>query len=283
MCSGRNGVAARKKRPVLYEVYRKSPPGSAPTRPPQQTAPPSEPPRVAPTRIAEPPIKRPEPRPRPVDAPPPDRWQITITGPTLAILLAAQIVVFAIAFSVGRRYEATHPTPLTTAAELLNTDSGGTSTPPTDDTPRNSTPIAVRENNDAPTTPPNDGRVDSSGSGKPAGPTEPPPVTLQAGYHYVVVQHFGKRREKDAALAAARFLQENGVPCATMTGADIRLIATEAFLVDQDDSAAGRRQRQRADDLLTRIRQLGQQYNKQMSDQGKRGHTFSGCYLIKIK
>jgi hypothetical protein len=102
-------------------------------------------------------------------------------------------------------------------------------------------------------------------------------VTLKKGFHYVVVQHFPKRSGRTAASEAARYLIDNGVACATLEAADIRLVATEPFLIEQADSGASRREQQRANALVARIKELGEQYARQLAREGKPTYSFAGC------
>jgi hypothetical protein len=84
-------------------------------------------------------------------------------------------------------------------------------------------------------------------------------------------------------VAAARYLEANGIPCATLPGADIRLIVIEPFRLNQPDAAAAREERRRAERLLERVRQLGQEYSKQLAQQGRKGYTFADCYLFEVR
>ena len=74
-----------------------------------------------------------------------------------------------------------------------------------------------------------------------------------------------------------------GVPCAVFAGRgkDYRVLATEAFLIDQEDKAASQREQQRADRLRTRIREIGDEYNTYLVQQKKPGYQFKGCYLLQ--
>jgi hypothetical protein len=114
----------------------------------------------------------------------------------------------------------------------------------------------------------------SEGPEPPAPPPERPTVELRRGYHYVVVQHFPKRH-RDHAERAARFLQDNGLSCALLSGADIRLVIAEPFLIDQDDRAASRRERKRGEALVQRVKELGKEYRKH-------GYAFEGAALREI-
>jgi hypothetical protein len=210
-------------------------------------------------------------------------WRMTVSASTLAIVVAGMVVLLAVAFSAGRKYEAYYPSTSDTAElaqggddEVAEATLGG---PETAGESEAEQPIQTARK----AAPRTELPAESSEGGKPpTGATKPPQVALQIGHHYVVVQHF-KRRNPQAALDAARFLKENGVPCATLTGADIRVIATEPFRIRQGNAAASRAERRRADELMRKIRQLGQEYSKLLAKQGKKGYTFSDCYLYEVK
>lgn len=265
-------MAARKRRPVLYEVYRR------PTRDGGRPGTASSWSRVArPAEVdrgAAPPAPGPEGAPQPsVGAA--DRWHITISGPTLAVLIAAGVVLLAVAFSAGQRYGAARssvpepvgptlsgPQEASQAAEPGSAEKSPSAAP--GEVARSAGPAAA------------------AGQSAESAGRDAPRVTLRKGYHYVVVQHFHKTRGRQAAQEAAAFLQANGVSCATLTGADIRLVVTEPFLINQPDPDAARRERQRAEQLLERIRQLGRQYSRQLANQGRKTYDFAGCYLLKV-
>jgi hypothetical protein len=273
-------VAARKRRPVLYEVYRPRARNADPARRPPPSNPPQPPNRPPPVsdRESEVPVRVPVSH-RPATPPAAGRWQVTISGPTLAILSAGTVVLLAVVFSAGRHYESLHPgaargagleqpgeVDLSTAVH----DGAGADTDAAEAS-RVGQPSPAEDN--------------SGGAATTSDLTDDQArqIVLRPGYHYVVIQHFRKTSERQAARKAAEYLQGSGVACATMTGADIRLIATEPFLIKQRDAAAARRERERADRLMRRIKDLGQQYNKELLNQGERGYTFSDCYLFEIR
>ncbi len=261
-------MTARRKRPVLYEVFRPGARSADPALKPRTFRPTHEPERpatageredavVTTTTVSSttslPPTRRP-------------RRTLTFSTSTLTVVLAGMIVLLFMAFAAGRHYESEHPSTYTTAEFMLETDEG--SETQTDLAAATEQPIAGEDAALRPQRP----------APEPA-PATRSQVTLQKGYHYVVVQHFNKSRQQADALAAGEFLQANGVPCARLSGADIRLVATKPFLVNQANTAAGRTERERADRLLERIKQLGQRYNRELLNQGEKGYTFSECYL----
>jgi len=189
------------------------------------------------------------------------------------------VVLLAVAFSAGRRYESLYPT-ATDETEVARGGGGDAeaSTPGGADASLDASQLDQASKTTAPL-----GQAISTASGAAAAPTgdTPPQVVLQKGYHYVVIQHFGKKRED--ALVAAQYLYEKGIPCATLPGSDIRVIATEPFMVKQADAAAARRERQRADELIRKIKQIGQEFNRYLRNQGKKGYTLDGCYLFEIR
>jgi hypothetical protein len=207
-------------------------------------------------------------------SPPPTRRPrrtLTISTSALTVLLAGMIVLLFVAFAAGRQYESGHPSTHTPAEFTLETEAGSEA----------QADLAAATEPPAPAQP----VADEETTLRPQRPEpEPPPparaqVTLKKGYHYVVVQHFNKSRQQADATAAGKFLQTNGVPCARLAGADIRLVATQPFLVNQANTAAGRTERERSGRLLERIKQLGQRYNRELLKQGEKGYTFSECYL----
>jgi len=102
-----------------------------------------------------------------------------------------------------------------------------------------------------------------------------PVVELPRGYHYVVVQHFPKRR-RDHAEKAAQFLMEHGLPCALLPGPDIRLVIAEPFLIRQDDKEAAARERRRGEEMVRRVKELGKLYRRH-------GYSFAGAALREIR
>jgi hypothetical protein len=102
-------------------------------------------------------------------------------------------------------------------------------------------------------------------------------VELQTGYHYVFVQFFRRSRIQDAQAAAA-FLRANGLPCTIQRARDdIRLIATEPFLLDEGSAAERQRARQRCEQLKRRVKELGKEYA-----QAGGGYAFDQCLERKI-
>ena len=273
-------MATRKKRPILYEVFRPEPRSGDPAYKPRA---------FRPSRVAARPVSTDEREPdvlttttfssAPIPTVVRDRRAITISASTLTLLIAGMIVLLLVAFVAGRRYETDHPSTFVPADFTLESDedaAGKTRLTAANDTPSDQQTAAGPSGADGAPEQADRRTADPA-------PASPSQVTLQKGYHYVVVQHFNKNRQQADAIAAARFLRDNGVPCATLPGADIRLVATQPFLVNQTNAAAARNERDRADRLLERIRQLGQQYNKDLLKQGQKGYTFSQCYLYLIK
>ena len=276
-------MAARKKRPVLYEVYRPRARSADSSGPSPSLADVRDVSRPAATKDGEPAIRpRRESPARPEAEIATSRWQIAISGPTLAVLVAALVVLLAVAFAAGRRYESFQ---LSTAGVADTTGVVGDVVQASDEQPiaAGDDGSGAGQTNDTPLASdvPPDERADDSPS--PIADAQPRQVRLLKGHHYVVVQHFPKRSGRQAAVDAAAYLQEKGVACATLSGADIRLIATEPFLVSQEDAVAARRERQRAEQFMQRIRTLGQQYGKKLAQEGKPGYTFSGCKLFEAR
>jgi hypothetical protein len=206
---------------------------------------------------------------------------LTISTSTATVLLAGMIVLLFMAFAAGRHYESKHPSDYTQADFLLETEeepASETSLTSATDTAASgrSGGARARPVGDEETTGAQRRTPDLTSAA-------PRQVNLQRGHHYVVVQHFNRSHQQADAIAAAEFLQANGVPCAILQGADIRLIATEPFLIAQTDAAAARSTREQANRLLDRVKQLGQQYNRELLNQGKKGYTFSECYLYLVK
>ncbi|MBU0617309.1 MAG: hypothetical protein KKI02_06315 [Planctomycetes bacterium] len=271
-------MAARKKRPVLYEVFRPESPSGDPTLKPRPFRSTRLPERPAITDEREDDVVRTTTiSPSATRSPVRERRVLTVSASTFTILIAGMIVLLFVAFAAGRRYESIYPSSFTPAEFTLETDDEAEAqtslVAATDSSAAERTPAAGAEE----AAPRADRRMPDPASAAPS------QVTLQRGRNYVVVQHFNKSRQRADALAAAEFLEANGVPCATLTGADIRLIATQPFLTRQADAAAARTEQERASRLLDRIKQLGQRYNRELLNQGKKGYTFSECYLHWIR
>lgn len=275
-------MAARKKHPVLYEVYhrrrRRADQGwkTRPGRWSEQSA--------GGEMEAETPAG-PEATSGPGPAAPEEHWQVTISGPTLAVLAATLVVVLVVTFSAGRHYGSLRPG--STAGEQLELRAKA----PAETSAPDNALTAVQDSTteligaESAGGPGAVGRSPDGARGVASEPaeTETPRVALRKGCHYVIIQHFPKKRGRESALEAARYLRANGVPCALLSGADIRLVATEAFLIKQQDAAAAQQERQRAGQLMRRIKQLGQQFSKELAKQGRRGYTFGDCYVFEIR
>ncbi len=264
-------MAARKKRPVLYEVYRPRPRGETPASTPRPAAP--KPPSPVEPAASPPPARVPPVRSRERSTP-----IVSLSGPVLAVVIAVVVVLLFVSFSAGRRYEALHPgviPPQGAADEAAALADSGPAGAAADSAGKAGGEASESAAADSPET-------KTVATRQPAAADRPPPrVTLHRGYDYVIVQHFGKKR-KDAT-GVARFLREQGIECALLDGRDIRLVVTEPFLTRQADKAAARAERQRADKLMRRIRQLGRELAKQWAAQGRPGYTLDGCYLYEIK
>jgi hypothetical protein len=107
---------------------------------------------------------------------------------------------------------------------------------------------------------------------------EPPAPAAEAftwkpGYHYIVIQHF-RKSEEEAAKEAYRFLEANKVPAVITRGADFQLIAREPFLLKQDDAQARAAEDKRCEDLKRRIKELGKEYAKRQRAAKKPEYTF---------
>ncbi len=261
---------ARKNRPILYEVAKrqgKSGPSKRPTPPeppPARTSPrpaPAPPPRPAP-----PPVQ-PEPDPpAPVAEAETARPSPLASGPIKSgpdgvpigshqepgnrlqfwvLVGAGGVILLFITFALAQRFMTPSQTQVPTTPILDGGAPAGTMLA------GDAQPAAV---------PP---------------PPAPAEVELRRGYHYIVVQYFPISKEQ-AANDAALYLIENGVPCTILMGKDIRLLASEPFLIRQDDTRAGKRERQRADRLIARIKQLGKGYHL------KGGYDFSGAAASQV-
>lgn len=208
------------------------------------------------------------------------RWELSISVPTLAVLTAVVVVLLLVAFSAGRHYEARYPSTTEVAQSVPEQDEQADAASP-DQVAASEDSADLGQADQHTVTVPQPPRQASGGERAAPQPTgdQPRRVTLKKGYHYVVVQHFPKQSGRQPAQDAARYLQTNGIKCATLTDADIRLVVTEPFLINQEDAAAARREQQRAETLMQRIRGLGRQYNRKLATEGKPGYTFSECSL----
>ena len=287
-------MAARKNRPVLYEVAgraarlsslgRSRNPRESRDEEPVRRAKPAPPPSPA---ALEP---KPEPTPRPETVTPPkqtpptvaaprktpfvpaaaltSRLQamlaklpgITASGSSGAIIIASVVVVVVVATIAIRNWSPSD----------IGANAGAAATPPatvsdsfTGDDPGVQLAGDVSNGDDA-------------GSGAAPPRTNAPTVQLQPGLHYVIAQYFPKSKRR-AAEDAALYLRQNGIACALLAGADIRLLATEPFHVKQDDSRAAAAERRKGDALVKRIKDLGKAYNR------IGGYDFSGAQLRELR
>lgn len=250
---------ARKIRPTLYEVARRHSPHlrSKPPKaePPRKVDRPSEPP--APPAAPPPPVEPPRPiaaepprstsviadgpiRSSPV--PPNTLWATGNRGPLIVVATASAIVVMFILFALIQRFAgAPAETPMA-APPVAATNHAAQGAP------------QLAEDTQTPA-PPEDAADDSSQPAQPPAPT----VELKRGYDYVFIQYFPKSKGRTAEKVAI-FLQQHDVPCAIYMGPrDIRLIATEPFLIQQDDRRAAAAERTRSRELINKIEQLGKE------------------------
>ncbi len=288
-------MSARKFRPLLLEVASRkgtveSPPSRAmgrpaPVAPPATAAPPTLPARgfADGTRAAPPcepasgadtvlPALDAEPQPAGASAGSPGglldafiafgQWLSSLTEwRAQAVAGCVLLVVLAFAFFAGRMYErvvSTGAAPQKTAQ--VGQDSSGESpaTPPAEP----ARVVLVEPRDPAPT---ESGEASTGANEVPEAPAAPPAdgprqVALERGYHYLTIQFFPRSKRADAEKAAA-YLTQNGVPCALLDRArDIQLLATEPFLITQNDASQAKRERARADELNRRVREIGKAY-----------------------
>jgi hypothetical protein len=106
-------------------------------------------------------------------------------------------------------------------------------------------------------------------------PPEPAAFEFRPGFGYVVVQHTSSSATgRQAAENIRAFLAGRGVECVVRRGAgDLMVVVTEPFQTKQADKAGAGRERKRAEQLLDRIRKLGQEYNSVGQ------YSFDKCYL----
>jgi hypothetical protein len=273
-------VATHKKRPILYEVFRPEARSGDPALKPRAFRPSREAARPASADERELDLLTTTTfSSTPTPASTRDRRAITISASTLTLMIAGMIVLLFVAFIAGRRYESFHPSTFTPADLTLEDEAGARAqtrltgevdSPASGQMPSGSAaPLEVED----------PGRRSGQTTADVA--TQVPPVSLKRGCHYVIVQHFG--RKATDAEAAARFLQERGVPCAILRGNDLRVVATEPFLIRQADAAAGRREQRRANQLIEEIKRIGREFKERRQSQGLGTYTLDGAYLLEIK
>lgn len=196
------------------------------------------------------------------------RIELNLGAPAVAVIAVVLLVALTVAFMSGRSYERGRGP--AQPAEVM--------TPPADVeaaiTPRvpeirSEPPAPV---NPAPQPPP-EKRPQAE---PPPAKAETPTIELRPGMSYLVVQYFPTSRKADAE-AAARYLTQNGVPCAIAYGDDLQLIATEAFNLGDKDPGTRKAEQIRADKLQRRVLDLGKAYFKE----GR--YDFAGARLREIK
>ncbi len=275
----------KKKRPVMYEIIRRSQRSEAekaarPARAPARSR--REPVRAAATVVPiSPRVEEPQPQPQPqaqaqLQPRPPvvrltDRGvaiQLGWTGCT--VLVIGTLCVLAVTFGAGSRYaRETSTGDSDNQAGLAGESPSGAD--PADARRPAGTNVAV---------PPRSPGIDANrarGAAQPPERLEERPFDARKGYSYIIVQYFQKSKLKDAR-AAAVFLRLKGVACAVERGSkDIRLIATKPFLIDQKDAARRNREKRRAEDLQKQIRRIGKEYART----GGR-YAFDQCPLTKF-
>lgn len=268
-------MAGRKKRPVMYEVIRRSQRSEAeeaarPARAPERSR--REPVRAAATVVPTcPRAEEPQLQPRLPVVRMTDRGvaiQLGWTG--CAVLAIGTLCVLAVTFGAGSRYARETSTGDTdNQAGLAGESASGAD--PADGRRTAGTSVAV---------PPRSRAIDANrarGAAQRPERRETRPFDARKGYSYIVAQYFPKSKLQDARNAAV-FLRSRGVACAVERGSkDIRLIATEPFLIDQKDAAKRKREKRRAEDLQKQIRRIGKEYTRT----GGR-YAFDQCPLKKF-
>jgi len=202
------------------------------------------------------------------------RVQFELAWPWLALTAAAVVVVLWLVFQAGmhagrgpapQRYGADFETVLEQPARVA-----GVSAEPTgaaelrpDHRPGADQPVAT------PVAP----AVRPAPSPPPARQAAATPAvfSFKPGCHYLVVQHF-RKSQMEVAQKTAAFLRDHGIPCVIEAGVDLRVIATEAFDLQQKDAKARDAARQRLEALKARVRALGKEFAREY------GYAFEQCY-----
>ena len=261
-------MATRRKRPVLYEVMRRSHPHDPGAR--QPTAPTTA--GAAPSSVS-PPESASGAEPRTIRIVG-GRLYAELGWPALGVLVIGAAFILWVTFQAGVRYARSHsPTENaanTPAAVVDPTNVGTPDDLSADHRPADGQRVA---------TPAEAGREPPA---QPAAEEETarkePAFEFQPGRHYVVIQHFYKSQQAEA-LDACQYLRAAGVSCVVMPRSrDVELIATAPFLLRQDDAGARAAERRRCDALKQRIKQIGKEYGRE------HGYAFDQCYerlLIK--
>ncbi len=273
-------MAARKRRPVLYEVVRRDRGGQPEWQQrPEQPGPEAFPPTASPSTVPAPAKQTEATEPAPMVQVVGECVHLSLGWPVIAIALAGLLVALAVSFHAGTRYAQQTGTPDEDA--LTPTETGSLLSEATEvadrGTGRSGEGTGVAPTRRRPAEAGGDMGAEAPRRTSPPPDRQPTSNELQKGYHYVFIQFFPKSRLKDAQ-AAAEFLRANGLPCVIQEArADTRLIADQPFLLDQRDVAARQRERQRCDELKRRIKQLGKEYARAGG-----GYAFDQCLERKI-
>lgn len=259
-------MATRRKRPVLYEVMRRSQPRDSASR--RRSAAPAAAPTGGTASPAPTAVSASADRPRAIRIAD-GRLYAVLGWPGLGVLAVGTVFILWVMFQAGERYARSQfpagETANRTVADSAATDVEGGGIPSADHRPADGGTVAT------PTDPVTEAPAPASPSE--TGAAEPQPTfEFKPGYHYVVIQHFYKSRQADA-VSAARYLRANGVSCVvTPRTRDVELIATAPFLLRQEDVDARAAERQRCDALKRQIKQIGREYARE------HGYAFDQCY-----
>jgi hypothetical protein len=273
-------VAARRRRPVLYEVVRRDRGGLPEWKlRPEHPSPEAFPPTASPSIVSAPAEQSEPAEPAPMVQVVDERVNLSLSWPVIAVVLAGFLVALAVSFHAGTRYAQQTGTPGEDA--LTPTETGSRLSEGTEVADRGAGRLGERPG----IAPTRRGSAEAGGNASASAPERPSPpparqptlAELPKGYHYIFIQFFRKSRMKDAQ-DAAEFLRANGLPCVIQESReDIRLIATQPLLLDQRDVAARQRERQRCDELKRRIKELGKEYARAGG-----GYAFDQCFERKV-
>ncbi len=273
-------MASRKNRPVLYELVSHGGQPQAWPAPGPQTGTPSQP-SSGPEQPGAAPTEDLFTSPRPAHATlriVNGRVVLDLAWPYLAAVGVLLVVVLIATYHAGAR--SVHP-PSPKATDVQAVLRGKS-----DSEPPAAEPVAPR-----PT--PQPGRSGPVVTPRTPVPAEPPPETpppaeakpaeheeaasfaLRPGYSYVVVQHLSKRPAGVQAGEKIReFLTAKGIATVVRPGSgDLEVLVAEPFLTKQGDGAAAAHEKERARQLVERIKKLGQEFNL------VGGYSFDKCYL----
>lgn len=274
-------MAARRKRPVLYELVARTERARSwtaprPVPPPEVEAPPTTPAPLESRDEAPAPAGDAERNVIWLDG----RLYLALGAGHLTLLAALLVVLLVVAFEVGQRNARppTVPPPTQDVDSILGQSVDRDTTPSeVDPAPRApvrppAVPQRPREAQPAPQqTPAPRPAPTPAPQTSPQQMPQPTPaptparVTLEAGKYYVFVQYFPKSR-RQAAEAARDFLRSKGVECVVHDQPDdLALIATRAF-----DSS------EQAQLLIRSIREYGREYGP------RGGYDFSGCLVRRM-